>query len=96
MAARCAHSNSMLSAVEPHEIAQHVNDVIFSDDPEVLQEDPVVKWAFTHVPQDQAKDYTFTVDKDIENFDTLAAASAEKPSLLYRMLKWILSFFIIR
>ena len=25
MAARCAHSNSMLSAVEPHEIAQHVN-----------------------------------------------------------------------
>ena len=72
-------------------MARNASDISFSEMPEIVQEDPVVKWAFMNIPQGQIKDYSYVVDSDAANFDTLAAATAEKPSFLFRVIAWVLS-----
>lgn len=84
-------SNVDLVAVIPKEAASDVSELSFSEEPEILEADPVVKWAFQNIPQGQIKDYSYTVNADAHNFETLAAATAEKPSLLYRFIMWVLS-----
>lgn len=78
-----------LLVVVPKEIARSVKDLDFSEEPEVIEEDPVIKWAFKNVPQGQTKDYAYTVSKDVQNFDTLAVAAAKKPSWVARLVKAI-------
>lgn len=74
----------------PKEVAQVADEIGFGQKPAIVDPDPVVKWAFKNIPQDQAKDYTFTVNKDVQNFEILAGATAEKPSLMFRIIKWII------
>ena len=74
----------------PKEIAQVSDEIDFGQRPAIVDPDPVVKWAFKNIPQDQVKDYTFTVNKDVQNFEILAGATAEKPSLMFRIIKWII------
>ena len=83
-------------ALIPKEIASTASELTFAEQPTILERDPVVKWAFKNIPQDQAKDYTFTVDKNVQDFEVLAAASAERPSLMFRFIKWLLSLFITK
>jgi len=72
----------------PKEIANSTSAIRFSEKPVILQDDPVVKWAFKNIPQDQHKDYTFTVDGDAQNFDTIAVAAAKKPGFLAKVIAW--------
>jgi len=75
----------------PKEVASVSDDLDFGQKPTIIDPDPVVKWAFKNIPQDQVKDYTFTVNKDVQNFEILAGATAEKPSLMFRVIKWIIN-----
>jgi hypothetical protein len=78
----------------PKELAQSADAIIFTDLPdEILENDPVVKWAFSNVPQDQYREYGFTVDGDAQNFDVVAKAAADEPSLLTRLILWIVGMF---
>jgi len=86
-----ALSKINIVALIPKEIASTASFADFSEQPIVLKDDPVVKWAFKNIPQDQHKDYTFTVDGDAQNFDTIAVAAAKKPSWLARFIAWIIS-----
>ncbi|MEA3430606.1 MAG: hypothetical protein U9R08_05010 [Nanoarchaeota archaeon] len=82
-----------LLLVVPKDIAKNVKMLDFSEEPEVIEEDPVIKWAFKNIPQGQTKDYSFTVSKDVQNFDTLAAAAADSPSWLSKLIKKIVGVF---
>jgi hypothetical protein len=77
-------------AIIPKEIAETAEAPDFSEMPLVLEADPVVKWAFKNIPQNQHKDYTFTVDGDAQNFETIAVASAKKPSWLARLIMFFI------
>jgi hypothetical protein len=79
----------------PKDAAQNLDDINFITEPdEVVDPDPVVKWAFNNVPQGQYVDYSFTVDGDAQNFDVLAASAADSPSFMSRIVNWIVSFFV--
>lgn len=80
-------------AIIPKEIAKSAKMIEFSEPPTILQDDPVVKWAFKNIPQNQHKDYTLTVDGDAQNFDTIAVAAAKKPSWLARFIAYIVKMF---
>lgn len=80
----------------PKEVAKTAADVDFGQTPTIIDPDPVVKWAFKNIPQDQAKDYTFTLNQDVQNFEVLASATAERPSLMFRIIKWIIERFMER
>ncbi|MBW3021552.1 hypothetical protein KY328_01400, partial [Candidatus Woesearchaeota archaeon] len=79
--------------VVPKDIAGDVKELVFSEMPEVIEKDPVIKWAFKNIPQGQTKDYAFTVSKDVQNFDTLAVAAADNPSWLTRLIRKIIEAF---
>lgn len=78
----------------PKEIASSVDEIVFSDEPdEIIETDPVVKWAFSNVPQDQYREYGMTVNGDAQNFEVVAKAAANKPSLMTRFIVWLLGVF---
>lgn len=78
----------------PKEIAETTDEMIWAREvPEILEEDPVIKWAFKNIPQNEVKDYAFTVDKDVQNFEILAAGAAENPGLLSKLFAWIAGMF---
>lgn len=83
-------SNLQVVLVVPKEVAKSAGLLDTSEDAEVLKDDPVIKWAFTNIPQGETKDYSYTVNSDVQNFPTVASASATKPSMLFRMIMWII------
>ncbi len=83
-----------LVLVVPKKEASSSNFINFAEEPEIINPDPVVKWAFKNVPQDQVKDYTYTIDGDIQNFETIAAASAEHTSFITKLFRIIVGWFI--
>ena len=92
-----------LLVVIPKEIAESIDNVTFSEDPEILEDDPVVKWAFKNIPQGEYKEYSYTVDKDVQTFETLVEAiteedveeetEEEKPKPKKSFLQKIVEFF---
>ena len=83
-------SNINLLLVIPKTVAKDINALDFSEEPEIIEKDPVIKWAFKNIPQGQTKDYAYTVSQDVQNFETLAVASADRPSWVARLIKKII------
>ncbi|MEK6823138.1 MAG: hypothetical protein AABY13_04880 [Nanoarchaeota archaeon] len=77
----------------PKELAESVDDMEFSEDVDVIDEDPVVKWAFKNIPQEEYREYSFTVDGDAQNFEVVAQAAASKPAVLTRFMLWLVGLF---
>ncbi len=77
----------------PKEIASSTNNIVFSEQPIIIQDDPVVKWAFQNVPQGETKTYSYTVNGNAQNFKTLAVAAEKQPSFLQRMITWLFALF---
>jgi len=91
--------NGGLSAFElvveiPKDVANSVKDIDFKVQPDqVIKDDPVVKWMLKNIPQDKVAEYSFTVDGDVQNFDTLAVAAGDRPSVPQRIVNWFLDLF---
>lgn len=78
----------------PKEVAKSVKDIDFRVQPDqVIKDDPVVKWMLKNIPQDKVAEYSFTVDGDVQNFDTLAVAAGDRPSVPQRIVNWFLDLF---
>lgn len=78
----------------PKDIARSVKDIDFTVQPDrVIKDDPVVKWMLKNIPQDNVAEYSFTVDGDVQNFDTLAVAAGDRPSVPQRIVNWLLDLF---
>ena len=77
----------------PKSMVSNASDVDFDIEPEILEEDPVVKWAFQNLPQKESVEYGFTVDGDVQNFEDLAVVAAEHQSILQRIINFFLNLF---
>jgi len=77
-------------AIIPKEIAQTTKDIRFSEKPNIIEEDPVIKWQFSNIPEGQAKEYSMVVDGDATKHEIQAAAAGEKISWITRFILWIL------
>lgn len=85
--------NEMVASI-PKDIAASAYDIDFETPPdEILEEDPVVKWVLSDIPSAQAIDYSFTVDKDVQDFEILAAATQDEPGFLRRLVAAIIRLF---
>ena len=78
----------------PKEVASSADKLDFSEQPEILENDPVIKWSFENVPQGQVKDLAYTVDGDATKSETVAAATAEHPGWFTKLLLKIAQKFI--
>ena len=91
---RITHTDSIndLVVVEeiPKDVAMYASDIEFLDLTEVLEEDPIVKWNFDHVPKDQAKEFGYSVDKKLDTVDSTTIAGGNEPSAV---AKWIRNLF---
>jgi len=57
----------------PKSVAKNVNQISFSVEPEVIEEDPVVKWAFQNTPQKDEKKYSQT--EGVKTFNETSSQS---------------------
>jgi len=81
-------ANGTIEIIEeiPKSVAQNVSQISFSVDPEIIEEDPVVKWAFQNVPQKEEKKYAQT--KGVQTFNETTANADE--SLVQKAAKQII------
>ncbi len=56
--------------VIPKSISDNTGNMGFVELPVILEADPIVKWNFDYVPEEQAKDYTYVTEKGMDNVDT--------------------------
>ena len=80
----------------PKEVAQSADKLSFSEQPEILQMDPIIKWSFENVPQGQVKDLAYTVDGDATKAieASSAAAAAEHPGWFTKLILKLAQKFI--
>lgn len=86
-------SNLQLIVDIPKEVAQTASELGVSELMEIIKEDPVIKWSMKNLPQNHVKDFSFTTDGNAQNFEVLAKAAADKPSMMGRFVAWIVGFF---
>ncbi len=80
--------------VIPKSVAQSVADIVFENpDFEVIEDDPVVKWAFGAVKKGDTAEVAMTVDGDASGEDVVAIASGVKPSAWTKFWLWIAGMF---
>lgn len=56
--------------VIPKSMSESAYGMGFAEKPVIIEADPIVKWNFDYVPEDQAKDYAYITDKDIDSVDS--------------------------
>ncbi|MCA9478643.1 MAG: hypothetical protein KC535_05845 [Nanoarchaeota archaeon] len=75
-------SLNRLSIIEviPKEIAENANLLTFSELPDVIEIDPIVKWNFDHVPAEDQKEYSYTVQGEVEEVNSTTYSGGKEPS----------------
>lgn len=77
----------------PKSVAQDVSELMFSEDPEVLIADPVVKWNFNHIPKGQKKEYSYTINKKLEQIESNSVAAGIEPGFFAKLIAKLIARF---
>jgi hypothetical protein len=56
--------------VIPKSVAADVSELVFSEQPKVLQADPIVEWVLEKVKKGETKDLSYTVKKQLESVES--------------------------
>jgi len=64
--------------VIPKSMSDNVGNMGFAEVPVIIEADPIVKWNFDYVPEDQAKDYAYVSEKDIDAVDSTTHSTGFK------------------
>ncbi|MFH1641638.1 MAG: hypothetical protein ABIC04_01935 [Nanoarchaeota archaeon] len=78
----------------PKTVAENAADLVFSEDPVILQADPVVKWNFEHIPEGQTKEYSYTVNKKLEEIESVSVAAGAEPGFFTKIIAKIVGIFV--
>ncbi len=76
----------------PKTVAQHISSLSFSEQPEVLEADPVVKWNFNNVPKGSEVDVSYAVDGEV-SADSEAIVGGEDPGFFGKLSIWLKQAF---
>ena len=80
--------------VIPKTVAKDVSELVFSDNVQVIEKDPIVKWSLSHTPKEHPKEYSYTVNKELTDIESTTAAAGERNSIWSRFLGWVGGFFV--
>ncbi|MEM3127020.1 MAG: hypothetical protein QW331_03050 [Candidatus Woesearchaeota archaeon] len=71
-------SNESVEIVEeiPKSVAQNTNQVSFSDEPEIIENDPIVKWQFNSVSEE--KEVSYSIDGEVNDLATTVVVAGEE------------------
>jgi hypothetical protein len=78
----------------PKTTAESADKLIFSEQPEILVNDPVVKWNFDHVPKGQTKEVSYTVNKKLDKIESTSAAGGKEPGFFANIIAKIIGMFV--
>ena len=78
----------------PKSTAESADKLIFSEQPVILVNDPVVKWDFDHVPKGQTKEVSYTVNKKLDKIESTSAAGGKEPGFFANLIAKIIQMFI--
>lgn len=78
----------------PKSVAMHVDDISWSKKPQILQEDPIVKWDLGRISKKGVKEVSYAVNEELQGIDTKTVAGGEKLGLGARFLAWLASLFL--
>jgi len=76
----------------PKELAEDASQAHFLENAIVIEADPIVKWNFDYVPDDQEKDYAYVVDKEIESVETTTISRGNKVGWLAKLLSFLIGW----
>ncbi|MFH2028529.1 MAG: hypothetical protein ABIJ08_05295 [Nanoarchaeota archaeon] len=87
-------NNVNIIEVIPKSTAENADELWFSDDVEILEADPIVKWNFEHIPKGQIKEYSYVVNKKLEEIESKTIAACSEPGFFAKLIASIVKMFI--